>query len=96
MFEIFAGENGNVAGSAAVNKYVQSSSKTRRFIVTVGWSIYLLGYLFGYLMGSVEACVLNLIYTLADFVNKIAFCLAIWASAKTSTMEKIEGALLPH
>jgi hypothetical protein len=27
------------------------------------------------LMGSVEACILNLIYNLADFVNKIAFCL---------------------
>merc|ERR1712107_527357 len=28
---------------------------------------------------------LNLVYNLADFVNKIAFCLAIWASAKNST-----------
>jgi len=24
----------------------------------------------------------------ADFVNKIGFCLAIWASAKNSTMEQ--------
>ena len=75
MFEICASEAGNVAGSAAVNKYVQSSFKTMRFIVTVGWSIYPLGYLFGYLMGSVEACALNLIYNPADSVNKIFFVL---------------------
>merc|ERR1712146_779382 len=31
-----------------------------------------------YLMGGVNDCSLNLIYNLADFVNKIAFCLAIW------------------
>jgi len=96
LFEIFAGEAGQLAGGGGVNKYVASSFKTMRFIVTVGWSIYPLGYFFGYLMGSVEACILNLIYNLADFVNKIAFCLAIWASAKNSTMEKVEGALLPH
>merc|ERR1712183_896739 len=80
LFEIFNGEAGNLAGSSNVNKYVASSFKTMRFIVT-------LGCLFGYLMGSVEACVLNLIYNLADFVNKIAFCLAIWAAAKASTLE---------
>jgi len=87
LFEIFAGEAGQLAGGGGVNKYVASSFKTMRFIVTIGWSIYPLGYFFGYLMGSVEACILNLIYNLADFVNKIAFCLAIWACAKSSTLE---------
>merc|ERR1712100_281013 len=85
--EIFNGEAGQLAGGGSVNKYVASSFKTMRFIVTVGWSIYPLGYFFRYLMGSVEACILNLIYNLADFVNKIAFCLAIWACAKSSTLE---------
>merc|ERR1711924_494335 len=87
LFEIFAGEAGKLANSSSVNKYVQQSFKTMRFIVTVGWSIYPLGYFFGYLMGSVQDSVLNLVYNLADFVNKIAFCLAIWASAKASTGE---------
>merc|ERR1712072_269517 len=63
--------------------------KTMRFIVTVGWSIYPLGYFFGYLCGSVDSDALNLVYNLADFVNKIAFCLAIWACAKSSTMETV-------
>jgi len=97
LFEIFMGEAGSVCASGdKVNKHVQASFSTMRFIVTVGWSIYPLGYFFGYLMGAVEDSTLNLVYNLADFVNKIAFCLAIWASAKNSTMEKVEGALLPH
>merc|ERR1719297_107334 len=72
LFEIFAGEAGQVAGSGnKVNQYVQQSFGTMRFIVTVGWSIYPLGYFFGYLMGGVDDNALNLVYNLADFVNKI-------------------------
>jgi len=94
LFEIFAGEAGSVVSSGdKVNKYVKESFNTMRFIVTVGWSIYPLGYVFGYLMGAVEDSTLNLVYNLADLVNKIAFCLAIWASAKSSTLAG--DALLP-
>merc|ERR1719171_2012521 len=78
LFEIFMGEAGKVAGGGAVNRHVRSSFATMRLIVTAGWSIYPLGYFFGYLMGSVQDDALNLVYNLADFVNKIAFCLAIW------------------
>jgi bacteriorhodopsin len=88
LFEIFMGEAGKVASAGdKVNEYVKASFQTMRLIVTVGWSIYPLGYFFGYLMGGVEDSALNLVYNLADFVNKIAFCLAIWASAKKSTLE---------
>jgi len=86
LYEIFAGEAGAVAGD--VNKYVQASFSTMRLIVTVGWSIYPIGYFFGYLQGGVQDSTLNLVYNLADFVNKIAFCLAIWHSAKKCTLEK--------
>merc|ERR550537_1570302 len=95
-FEIFMGEAGSIASSSDMNEYVASSFSTMRFIVTVGWSIYPLGYFFGYLMGSVQDDTLNLVYNLADFVNKIAFCLAIWASAKKCTLEKAGEALLPQ
>jgi len=95
LFEIFVGEAGSIAKSGEnINVYVQSSFSTMRFIVTVGWSIYPLGYFFGYLMGAVQDDTLNLVYNLADFVNKIAFCLAIWSSAKKSTLDKA-GPLLP-
>jgi len=95
LYEIFAGEAGKAAGEGSVNKYVQQSFGTMRLIVTAGWSIYPLGYFFGYLMGAVDDHVLNLVYNLADFVNKIAFCLAIWQAAKNSTLEQKVGALLP-
>merc|ERR1711862_481372 len=86
LFEIFAGEAGSVAADGEkVNQYVQESFATMRLIVTAGWSIYPLGYFFGYLLGSVNDDALNLVYNLADFVNKIAFCLAIWSCAKAST-----------
>merc|ERR1711953_1119203 len=82
------GEAGSVAASGEkVSENVKTSFATMRFIVTVGWSIYPLDYFFGYLMGSVNDDALNLVYNLADFVNKIAFCLAIWASAKKDTRE---------
>merc|ERR1711924_587089 len=89
LFEIFAGEAGKVAGTG-VSENVKASFGTMRFIVSVGWSIYPLGYFFGYLMGGVADSTLNLVYNLADFVNKIAFCLAIWASAKKDTMERAQ------
>merc|ERR1719326_1002203 len=89
LAEIFTGEAGSVAASGdKVSEYVKTSFSTMRFIVTVGWSIYPLGYFFGYLLGSVNDDSLNLVYNLADFVNKIAFCLAIWSSAKKDTLDR--------
>ena len=87
LFEIFGGEAGSVAGElGSANKFTQASFGTMRLIVTAGWSIYPAGYFFGYLMGGVNDCSLNLIYNLADFVNKIAFCLAIWQAAKNESL----------
>merc|ERR1711992_274439 len=91
LFEIFAGEGASVASKATeVSDAVRSAFGTMRFIVSVGWSIYPLGYFFGYLTGQVSDEALNLIYNLADMVNKIAFCLAIWHSAKKDTSERAQ------
>jgi len=92
LFEIFMGEAGKVAGGdEKVSEHVKSSFNTMRLIVTIGWSIYPLGYFFGYLQGKVSADSLNLIYNVADVINKIAFCLAIWASAMKDTAEKLHA-----
>jgi len=84
--EIFMGEAGGSASSCSAA--VASSFNNMRMIVTVGWSIYPLGYLFGYLLGAVDETFLNVIYNIADFVNKIAFVLACWSCAKTDSEGK--------
>jgi bacteriorhodopsin len=88
LFEIFAGAGATAAlGKQGMSEAVKSSFGTMRFIVSVGWSIYPAGYFFGYLLGDVSEAPLNLLYNVADFVNKIWFCLAIWAAAKNETLE---------
>jgi len=69
----------------AGNKAMSTAFSAMRIIVTIGWAIYPLGYIFGYLTGGVDANALNVIYNLADFVNKIAFGLVIWAAAMQNT-----------
>jgi len=91
LFEIFAGEAGGTAGECS--EAVATSFKNMRLIVTLGWSIYPLGYLFGYLLGAVDDTVLNVVYNIADFVNKIAFVLACWSCAKTDSEGKTEPLL---
>merc|ERR1711896_6691 len=89
LFEIFAGEASNVA-KGNLSPAVENAYNLMRFIVSIGWSIYPLGYFFGYLLGQVSDAPLNLIYNLADFVNKIWFCLAIWQAARTETLDSLK------
>jgi len=86
LFEIFMGEAGGTASGCS--EAVATSFKNMRLIVTVGWSIYPLGYLFGYLLGAVDETFLNVLYNIADFVNKIAFVLACWSCAKVDSAKE--------
>ena len=83
LYEIFSGEAGKAASKSG-NKALVTAFSAMRMIVTVGWAIYPLGYVFGYLTGGVDANSLNVVYNLADFINKIAFGLVIWAAAVSS------------
>ena len=80
LYEVFSGEAGKAAAKSG-NKALVTAFSAMRMIVTVGWAIYPLGYVFGYLTGGVDANTLNVIYNLADFINKIAFGLVIWSAA---------------
>jgi len=83
LYEVFSGEAGKIAAKSG-NKALVTAFGAMRMIVTVGWAIYPLGYVFGYLTGGVDANSLNIIYNAADFLNKIAFGLIIWAAAMQS------------
>ena len=81
IYEIFAGETAQ-ANSASGNEASQTAYSAMKWIVTIGWVIYPAGYYIGYLTaGGVDGSSLNLIYNLADFVNKILFGLVIYAAA---------------
>ena len=80
LYEIFSGETGKLAAKSG-NKALVTAFGAMRMIVTVGWAIYPLGYVLGYLTGGMDANSLNVIYNAADFLNKIAFGLIIWAAA---------------
>jgi bacteriorhodopsin len=86
IWEVFKGEASQISaskGTAASKK----AFNALRLIVTVGWAIYPIGYYLGY-TGSADANTLNIVYNLADFVNKIAFGVVIWAAATSGSKTK--------
>ncbi len=92
LYEVFAGQASKINADSAPPS-VQGAFKLMRNIVTVGWAIYPVGYFVGYLMGSdpkESANMLNVVYNLADVVNKIAFGVIIWTVA-TSQSDKTEA-----
>jgi len=85
VYEMFAGECSQISAGSG-NKACQSAFNTLRLIISVGWSIYPLGYyltLLGPTATYHEQSVINITYNVADLVNKLAFGLAIWGAAIT-------------
>ena len=60
LFELFSGAAGKAMKKSG-NKAMKTAFTAMRMIVTVGWAIYPLGYLFGYLLGGVDTNSLNVI-----------------------------------
>ena len=86
IWEVVKGEASQISAS----KGTVASKKAfnaLRLIVTVGWAIYPIGYYLGY-TGSADAITLHIVYNLADFVNKIAFGVVIWAAATSDAKAK--------
>ena len=86
LYEIFAGEASQI-NAASGNVNCQKAFNGMKWIVTIGWAIYPIGYFMGYLAGGTDANSVNLIYNLADLVNKIGFGLFIWVAAVADSSE---------
>lgn len=87
IYQIFKGEASRINENSG-NPASQKAFRTIRAIVTFGWSIYPIGYFLGYLGGGTDEGTVNIIYNLADLVNKVAFGLAIWVAATSVSESK--------
>jgi bacteriorhodopsin len=101
LYEVFAGSAAECA-SRITSAAARQAFGTLRLIVSVGWSIYPIGFAIAYLckfdqpagdesqlaMGAV-----NGIYNLADFINKGAFGLCVWTAAMAATKNEAKGLL---
>ena len=87
IYEIFKGPAAK-ANANSGNAASQQAFTTIKWIVTIGWAIYPLGYVLGYFGGINNPQALNIVYNLADLLNKTAFGLAIWAAAKADSSIK--------
>ena len=87
IYEVFLGEASKLS-EGSQNAGGQFAFNTLRIILTAGWFIYPLGYYLGYMGGGTDAGTVNIVYNIADLVNKTAFGLAIWAGAKMDSASK--------
>jgi len=89
---VFLGEASQVSAKSQ-NEAMKSAFNTLRLIVSVGWCIYPIGYYVTYLIapgtpgntafvyGYHSQSVINIVYNVADLVNKGAFGMAIYSAA---------------
>lgn len=83
LFEIFFGTASKISATIATPP-ARKAFRLMRWIVTIGWAIYPIGYTVGYLIGlspSDSTHAVNIIYNFADVLNKIVFGLVIWVAA---------------
>ena len=59
-----------------------------RLIITIGFSIYHIGYFIEHLGGGVNISSLNVIYNLSDILNKIIFGMIIYSAASQDTKKR--------
>ena len=82
IYEVWAGDAKK--GAATTSEGTQFAFKAMAIILTVGWAIYPIGYFLG-TGDDANTDALNILYNIADVVNKTAFGLMVWYAATMDT-----------
>ena len=85
--ELYMGDAGTKNASCN-NESVQMAFFANRLIITIGFSIYHIGYFIEHLAGGANINSLNIIYNLADILNKIIFGMIIYSAALQDTKKE--------
>jgi bacteriorhodopsin len=89
VYEVFSGSAAECA-SRLTSASTRQAFSYLRLIVSVGWTIYPIGFAIAYLcffdqpagdLSGLAMAALNITYNLADLVNKGAFGLCVWSAA---------------
>ena len=83
IYEIWIGDAKKAAGEASEG--VQFAFTWMTYILTFGWAIYPAGYVLGMDADADGQDMLNIVYNIADVVNKTAFGLMVWYAATIDT-----------
>ncbi len=87
VYEVFAGDVAKLA-KAANSPAMDRAMFLLKIFITLGWSIYPIGYMVlpgNLLSGAFEVSSIDLFYNLADAINKIGFGLVIYSVAIAET-----------
>ena len=82
IYEVWAGDAKK--GADTTSEGTQFAFKAMAIILTVGWAIYPIGYFLG-TGDDANTDALNILYNIADVVNKTAFGLMVWYAATMDT-----------
>ena len=82
IYEVWAGDAKK--GADTTSEGTQFAFKAMAIILTVGWAIYPIGYFLG-TGADANTDALNILYNIADVVNKTAFGLMVWYAATMDT-----------
>jgi sensory rhodopsin len=86
--ELYMGQASDIYSKKA-NDPTRVTYFWNRLIITIGFAIPILGYFIDHFAGGVDPDALNVVYNLADILNKVVFCLIVYQAAAKDSASKL-------